>query len=107
MVPLRKCQQAKQFIVDNNGNYIPCEKYPNCNDCPPKLSSEPQDKDYTCKKCGAKRMQLWDVPSDKLQAPVVQRTDFESVMKHSFSTVSEDELKRFVEWTKLFGQDGA
>lgn len=80
-------------------------------------------------------MQLWDVPPEKLQAPVVQRTDFESVMKHSFSTVSEDELKRFVgkyshstigtyvltlaltistiialmflEWTKLFGQDGA
>lgn len=107
MEPLRRCQQAKQFLVDRDGCYVPCEKYPNCSACPPKLNSDPADKDYTCKKCGAKRMQLWDVPPDKLRAPLVRRTDFEKVMKHSCSTVSEDELKRFQEWTKLFGQDGA
>lgn len=107
MEPLRRCQQAKQFNVDANGNYSPCEQYPNCPSCPPKLSSDPPGKDYTCKKCGAKRMALWDVPSDKLVAPLVRRTDFERVMKHSFSSVSEDELKRFIEWTKLFGQDGS
>jgi len=107
MEPLRRCQQAKQFKLDRDGYYVPCEKYPNCSACPPKLNSDPADKDYTCKKCGAKRMQLWDVPPDKLRAPLVRRTDFEKVMKHSCSTVSEDELKRFQEWTKLFGQDGA
>jgi vacuolar protein-sorting-associated protein 4 len=107
MEPLRRCQQAKQFWVDDVGNYHPCDKYPNCPECPPQLSSDPKDKDYTCKKCGALRMQLWDLPSDKLQAPLVKRTDFEKVMKHSCTTVSEDELKRFQEWTKLFGQDGA
>mmetsp|Transcript_109118 Transcript_109118/g.315261 ORF Transcript_109118/g.315261 Transcript_109118/m.315261 type:complete len:447 (-) Transcript_109118:4-1344(-) len=107
MEPLRKCQQAKQFIIDSNGNYIPCEEYPNCSSCPTKLSSDPPGRDYTCKKCGAVRMQLWDVPPEKLQAPLVKRTDFERVMRHSCSTVSDDELKRFQEWTKLFGQDGA
>lgn len=107
MEPLRRCQQAKQFIIDSEGNYMPCEKYPNCPHCPPKLSSDGAGKDYTCKKCGAVRMQLWDVPPDKLQAPLVRFRDFEKVMKHSCSTVSEEELTRFKEWTKMFGQDGA
>lgn len=107
MEPLRKCQQAKQFIVDSNGNYTPCEQYPSCPQCPPKLSSDPPGTAYDCRNCSAKRMPLWDVPSDKLVAPLVRRTDFERVMKHSFSSVSGDELKRFQEWTKLFGQDGS
>ena len=107
MQPLRQCQQAKQFYVDKEGYYHPCDKYPNCAECPPKLSSDTNGKDYTCKRCGARRMPLWDVPPDKLKAPLVRVQDFETVMRHSVSSVSEDELKRFEEWTKLFGQDGA
>jgi vacuolar protein-sorting-associated protein 4 len=108
MEPLRRCQQAKQFYIDEkDGTYHPCERYPNCASCPPKLSSDKPGKDYTCKKCGAVRMSLWDVPSDKLVAPGVARKDFEKVMKHSVTTVSPEELQRFVDWTKQFGQDGA
>ena len=107
MQPLRRCQQAKQFYVDETGNYHPCDQYPSCSKCPPKLSSDPPKKDYTCRHCGATRMTLWEVPPEKLVAPAVQRSDFEKVMRNSVSTVSEDELQRFVEWTKLFGQDGA
>ena len=107
MQPLRKCQQAKQFYVDENGMYCPCEKYPNCPRCPPKLSNDDEDKDYTCTNCGAKRMALWDVEPDKLKAPDVRVSDFETVMRSSVSTVSPDELKRFTEWTKMFGQDGS
>lgn len=107
MQPLRKCQQAKQFYVDPEGYYHPCDKYPNCSSCPPKLSSDPPNKDYTCKKCGAKRMSLWDVPPEKLKAPMVVRADFEKVMRSSVTTVSDEELERYTEWTKLFGQEGA
>ena len=107
MQPLRRCQQAKQFYVDAEGYYHPCTKYPNCSKCPPKLSNDPPGKDYTCKNCKALRMSLWDVPSDKLKAPMVVREDFEKVMRNSVSTVSEEELERFVDWTKQFGQDGA
>jgi vacuolar protein-sorting-associated protein 4 len=107
MQPLRRCQQAKQFYVDSKGDYHPCSKYPNCSKCPPKLSSDPPNTDYSCKHCGAKRMSLWDVPPDKLVAPDVAREDFEKVMRNSVSTVSEEELLRFTEWTKMFGQDGA
>jgi vacuolar protein-sorting-associated protein 4 len=107
MEPLRRCQQAKQFLIDKDGFYFPCEKYPSCSNCPPKLSSDPKGTDYTCKTCGSKRMQLWDVPPDKLHAPLVKFKDFETALTHSCSTVSDEELKRFEEWTKMFGQDGA
>jgi vacuolar protein-sorting-associated protein 4 len=107
MEPLRRCQQAKQFYVDEDGFYKPCEKYPNCAKCPPKLSSDKKDKDYTCPNCNAMRMSLWDVIPEKLRAPMVKRQDFEKVLQHSLSTVSGEELKRFVDWTKQFGQDGA
>lgn len=107
MMPLRRCQQAKQFTIDEEGNYWPAEQYPNCPSCPPKLSGDPEGKDYTCNKCGAKRMPLWDVPPDKLKVPVVEYRDFAKVMRNSVSSVSDDELLRFVDWTKKFGQDGA
>jgi len=106
MQPLRKCQQAKQFIIDKDGMMRPAVKYPNCHKCPIKLSSDPPGKDYTCKYCGAVRMQLWDVPSEKLRVPDVCKEDFEKVMEHSVSSVSPEELDRFVDWTKQFGQEG-
>ena len=107
MEPLRRCQQAKQFLVDDNGMYVPCEKYPNCSLCTPKLSIDPPGMDYNCSECGAHRLTLWEVPPSKLEAPPVRFCDFENVMKHAFSTVSEEELARYREWTAMFGQDGA
>jgi len=107
MQPLRRCQKAKQFYVDEEGWYKPCDKYPNCPSCPPKLSSDKPGTDYTCDRCGSMRMTLWDVPTEKLQAPMVLYDDFKTVMKSSISSVSPEELERFVEWTKMFGQDGA
>ncbi|KAI2494470.1 AAA ATPase-like protein [Fragilaria crotonensis] len=107
MEPLRRCQQAKQFYRDSEGYMIPCAKYPNCAYCPPKLSSDPKNKNYECSKCGAITINLWDVPPEKLKAPEVKFKDFETVLGHAFSSVSPEELKRFVEWTKQFGQDGA
>jgi vacuolar protein-sorting-associated protein 4 len=107
MEPLRRCQQAKQFYRDSEGFMIPCARYPNCAYCPPKLSSDPKNKSYECAKCGAITINLWDVPPEKLKAPEVKFKDFETVLGHAFSSVSPEELKRFVEWTKQFGQDGA
>jgi vacuolar protein-sorting-associated protein 4 len=107
MEPLRRCQQARQFQVGDDGSYIPCERYPNCSSCTPKLSTDPPGMDYNCKYCKALRMSLWDVPPEKLEAPPVRVGDFEKVMKHSCTTVSEEELGRFQEWTAMFGQDGA
>mmetsp|Transcript_17903 Transcript_17903/g.25308 ORF Transcript_17903/g.25308 Transcript_17903/m.25308 type:complete len:237 (+) Transcript_17903:261-971(+) len=106
MQPLRTCQHAQQFLPD--GEFlIPCRDYPNCAYCPPKLSSDRPGKTYTCKKCGAIRMQLWDVKPEQLKAPDVSMADFETVLKNSFSSVSQEELKRYHEWTKQFGQEGA
>lgn len=106
MEPVRRCQQARQFKTDKDGKYIPCDKYPSCSRCPPKLSTDPPGMDYTCKVCKAYRMTLWDVPPDKLDAPPVTAEDFKNVMRHAFSTVSDEELQRYQEWTAMFGQEG-
>jgi vacuolar protein-sorting-associated protein 4 len=107
MEPLRRCQQAKQFYEDEEGFLVPCEQYPNCAYCPPKLSSDKPGTNYTCSYCGARRMALWDVPPDQLKAPPVKFSDFEKALKHSVTSVSKDELERFTDWTRQFGQDGA
>lgn len=52
-------------------------------------------------------MQLWDVPSEKLKAPDVSMKAFETVLRNSVSSVSKEELEKYVEWTKQFGQEGA
>mmetsp|Transcript_21322 Transcript_21322/g.31231 ORF Transcript_21322/g.31231 Transcript_21322/m.31231 type:complete len:455 (-) Transcript_21322:405-1769(-) len=107
MQPLRTCQHAKQFMPVEDGKYlVPCTKYPNCKHCPPKLNSDPPGKDYTCPYCGCIRMQLWDVPSEKLKVPELSVDDFEESLKHSASSVSSEELNRFTDWTKQFGQEG-
>jgi vacuolar protein-sorting-associated protein 4 len=71
------------------------------------LSSDKPGTNYTCSYCGAQRMALWDVPPEKLKAPPVQFTDFEKALEHSVSSVSPEELLRYTEWTRQFGQDGA
>ena len=102
MEPVRKCEQAQQFLP--SGNYlVPCEQYPNCSHCPTKLPTDPSNKNYDCSRCGAKDMQLWDVPSGKLKFPddyacVVK--DFESVPKNSYLSVSKEELEKYEDWTK-------
>jgi len=106
MQPLRTCQQAQQFL--EVGEFLmPCDVYPNCSRCPPKLSSDKKNKNYDCNTCGAKRMTLWDIEPSKLKAPDVSFKDFEKVLSHAFSSVSADELEQFVDWTKQFGQEGA
>ena len=107
MERLRRCQKAKQFI--SMGDFlIPCEEYPNCLYCPPtKLSSDKSGTNYDCERCGAKHMQLWDVPPEKLKAPDVVVNDFMKALKHSHVSVSEKEMEEYAQWTKQFGQDGA
>jgi vacuolar protein-sorting-associated protein 4 len=108
MQPLRKCQQAKQFMPVEGGKFlIPAYKYPSCPYCPPKLSSDKKGKDYTCARCGAIRMTLWEVDGEKLKVPDLCVTDFEAALKHAVSSVSSEELLRFVEWTNQFGQEGS
>lgn len=113
MEPLRKCQSAKQFLIDSSGNHFPCDEYPNCPYCPmalyepmPGVECAPPGQQSTCRYCGAKRMSLYDVPSDKLVVPVVTFKDFEKALKKAHSSVGVDELSRFISWTEEFGQEG-
>lgn len=113
MEPLRKCQGAQQFYVDNVGNYHPCTQYPNCLQCPmalhnpiPGVECAPPGEKTTCRFCGAIRMSLYDVPPEKLIVPLIVFADFEKALKKAHSSVGADELSRFISWTEEFGQEG-
>ena len=113
MEPLRKCQTAKQFMVDNEGMYLPCPSYPNCLQCPmalhtplPGVNCAPPSISTQCTHCGAMRMSLYDVPGEKLKVPVIDYEDFLKALKRAHSSVGTDELERFVTWTEEFGQEG-
>jgi vacuolar protein-sorting-associated protein 4 len=116
MEPLRKCQQAKQFLRDNGGFFHPCDEYPNCPLCPMVLHCEPipgshcvppdRAKHTVCSNCGAERMSLYDVAGEKLAVPTVGLKDFERALRKAHSSVGTDELERFVRWTEEFGQEG-
>jgi vacuolar protein-sorting-associated protein 4 len=114
MEPLRKCQTAKQFLVDPyDGTYTPCRTYPNCLNCPMALhvplagvACAPPGMSTQCASCGALRMSLYDVPGEKLKVPVIEPEDFMKALKRAHSSVGVDELQRFVSWTEEFGQDG-
>jgi len=54
----------------------------------------------------AEEMTLMDVPSDKLHTPDVSLNHFELVLKKGKATVGKEDLTRFEEWTKQYGQEG-
>ena len=110
MMPLRKCQLAKQYIYTPAGKLLPCEEYPNCPYCPMALSTNPGGiegaKNSRCDRCGAIRMGLYDVPTEALEVPVVTYNDFTKALTKAHSSVAAEELERFQSWTAEFGQEG-
>jgi len=116
MEPLRVCQHAKQFIAagpgpsGNEQMLTPCLKYPNCPYCPMELSTNTAARvlalSKPCTHCGARRMSLYDVPSELLLVPIVSRPMFDEVLQRAKGSVDPDELTQFVEWTEEFGQEG-
>jgi vacuolar protein-sorting-associated protein 4 len=108
MEPLRLCREAKQFLPV--GKYlVPCMAYPNCDSCPQKSSSDPPRKKYKCRRCGARRMTVWDVsPEDEeLKPPDVRVDDFKRVLRNFRVSVSKDNLEEYHMWTNQYGHDGA
>ena len=119
MEPIRKCQVAKQFILDKSTNlYSPCLEYPNCPHCPMALhdtssksggigsavSASTQNFE-ACSNCGAERKSLYSLPNGGVEVPKVCIQDFEKALARTHSSVGADELSRFVEWTNEFGQE--
>jgi len=101
MEPLRIAQSAKFFRKTPEGMLMPIKEYPPCPRCPMK-----NDKKKQCKSCGAIRMTLYQVDSDKLMVPPVELSHFIDALQHTNRTVSDDELKEFEKWTVEFGQEG-
>lgn len=105
MLPLREYQTAKFFREDESGYYEPILDYPPCPMCPMKLSGKKVSK-KPCKNCGAFRMTLYEVPSEKVREPRVKVEHFFEALDGTNTSVSPDELVHFEEWTREFGQEG-
>ncbi|RYP68614.1 hypothetical protein DL771_006586 [Monosporascus sp. 5C6A] len=56
---------------------------------------------------GAIKMTFIDVPRGKLKAPVVRREDIFAVLRDVKASVSQEEIKKCMEWTEQFGSEGA
>lgn len=127
MEPVRKCQMAhffrpcplepgktQQFVPHcplRNGEYhfeepvcLSCERYD-----PTKKKGglgSSGDKGTPCRSCKSYRCSLYDLDSDELKVPDVQFEDFEKAVSRIRASVSSDELTKFEDWTKDFGQEG-
>jgi len=56
---------------------------------------------------GAMEMTYNEVPHDRLLPPPVTLEDFQRVIRRSRSSVSQDELQKYVQWTADFGRNGS
>jgi len=88
--PVRTCQSSSHFkkVKDPTGK-----------------------KDYLYEPCSpgdiaGVEIALMDIESDRLKPMDVNMKHFESAMNHSKPSVSPQDLGKFEEWTKMFGQDG-
>eukprot|EP00924_Labyrinthula_sp_SR-Ha-C_P004051 maker-scaffold_3-augustus-gene-12.9-mRNA-1 protein AED:0.08 eAED:0.08 QI:89/1/1/1/0.5/0.33/3/552/446 len=107
MMPLRELQDARFFRENSEGYYEPILDYPPCPFCPMKLSKGKSSKGEQCKRCHAVRMNLYEVPPEKIKDPKVRGEHFYEALHKTKASVGKDDLKQFVQWTKEFGQDGS
>lgn len=106
MSPIRKCQVAKQFYLDEKKFWHPVINYPSCSKCPIDLSDNPSN-GRQCDECDAYCITMDKIPDPSmLKVPIITMDDVMSAVKKNSSTISSHELVQYDDWTKLYGQDG-
>lgn len=106
MGPVRRCQQAKQFVKTSGGKFTPADGYPNCCRCPPDLVKDPS-KGKECGECGAFCMTIYDMENeDLLEIPPLRPEDFLNATARVSSSVGQADLGRYDQWTDQFGAEG-
>ena len=94
MIPVKRIQKASYFYMDKDRMFHPCD----------------------ATTAGAIKVSLFDLPKGSVAVPVFTRVrmiqiyylqdDIEELLKRAVKAASESELKRYVDWTKEFGEDG-
>lgn len=116
MEPLRKSQRARQFFIDTQGGYTPCDEYPACPHCPPDLTPDTaRTLGYThtvssghlqCSVCHSVHVTIDQVPGPALKAPVVTYNDFIRALRNSKPVTNAAGLIEYENWTKESGSQG-
>lgn len=95
MMPIRKVQGATHFKRISGPS--PNDPTVHCDDL--LTPCGPRDR-------GAQEMSWMDVPGDKLLEPQVTHGDFIRSLQNTRPTVNTEDLKRFEDFTRDFGQEG-
>lgn len=85
MEPVRECQKAKYFRKDPFHKWHPCEAHDE----------------------GAVKQTIFQIEGDMLAVPPVKISHFENALTRTHTSVGEEELTRYTEWTEEFGEEGA
>lgn len=89
MEPLRFAQNTNKFQKLMNGKFMPVN---------PQIPADGYNVFQTS---------VYDLPDRSLELPPITLNDFRISMKRSKCSVSQDDLKEFEEWTRLYGEEGA
>ncbi len=96
MQPIRKLRTATHFkpvlvkVENEDGTTTKKKMYEACS---------PGDK-------GAEEMKIMDIESDELQIPALTIKDFIRAIKNTKPTVNDDDIKKHIDFTNDFGQEG-
>lgn len=88
MEPLRFAQNTNKFARQPDGRYTP-------------VDSRTQADGYN-----VIQSSVYDLPDKSLVLPAMSVNDFVVSMKRSKCSVSQDDLKQYEEWTRLYGEEG-
>ena len=84
-MPVRRCQTATSFLALADGRYAPVD------------GSDSR----------SRPMSIMDVPAGRLAVPDVTMADFYQVMRRAKASVGSEELGKYDDWTREFGEEGA
>ena len=110
MEPVQRTLKARQFLRSPvDGKYRPVREFPNCPRCPMLLASSPDPRvTQPCETCGAIRMSYKHVqPKSDVVAPDICYDDMVASLSKNRPTVGVNEIDKYIDWTKEFGEEGS
>lgn len=96
----RAAARAEFFVPAGEGRFVENGAEPGCPQCPLWLSGQPRPE--PCAACGCVRGPIASMPRDSVVLRPLRNEDFETVAP----SVDQNELHKYVDWTRRFGVQG-
>lgn len=97
LMPVRRCQLAKQFIKNKNGQWTFVDHFPSCEKC--NLTEK------VCESCGAFNITLDQLEEpEKLTIPPITFEDITIAIEKNNPSTNLKDLEKYISWTELYGE---